>query len=111
MASYRDPSRRGPSAESDGSPLVPLVVLVPERQRSVMLANEAALPAARLAAPIAELYDEAMDRFDARCFWSGRPPRSMKGARIVAERLEAYGSSDALRLCEALRCALGATGG
>lgn len=52
------------------------------------------------------LYDEAMTRFDAFCFWYARPSRSAKGLREVAERLEAYGSPPALRIAGEIRQAL-----
>jgi hypothetical protein len=49
------------------------------------------------------LYDEAMARFDALCFWYARPSRTAKGMREVAERLEAYGSPPALRIAGDIR--------
>ena len=49
------------------------------------------------------LYDEAMARFDAFCFWYGKPARSIAGMREVAKRLEAYGSPEALRLAREVR--------
>ena len=73
------------------------------------------MPALRLAARrggtrldgvLVELYDEAMARFDAFCFWYARPPRTPGGMREVAKRLEAYGSPEALRIAEEVRAAL-----
>jgi hypothetical protein len=61
---------------------------------------------ARLDPVLAALYDEAMARFDAFCFWYARPARSRAGMREVAKRLEAYGSPEALRIAEAVRAAL-----
>jgi hypothetical protein len=52
------------------------------------------------------LYDEAMARFDAFCFWYARPSRTPKGLREVAQRLEAYGSPAALDIAAAIRQAL-----
>lgn len=63
-------------------------------------------PAGRLDPAQAEVYDEAMARFDAFCFWYARPPRSRAGLREVAKRLEAYGSPEALRIAEAVRATL-----
>ncbi len=61
---------------------------------------------ARLDGVLVELYDEAMARFDAFCFWYARPPRNLAGMREIAKRLEAYGSPEALRIAEAVRAAL-----
>jgi hypothetical protein len=63
-------------------------------------------PGTRLDGVLVELYDEAMARFDAFCFWYARPPRSLAGMREVAKRLEAYGSPEALRIAEEVRAAL-----
>lgn len=89
-------------AHSRQSPgLVPMMVLVPEQQHA------AALGSARLEA----LYEEAMQRFDAFCFWHGRPTRTVKGLREVAERLDAYGSPPAMRIASDIRAALVEAGG
>lgn len=80
--------------------LVPMMVLVPEQQRATALGS--ALGSPRLDA----LYEEAMQRFDAFCFWHGRPARTVKGLREVAERLDAYGSPPAMRLACDIRAAL-----
>ncbi len=63
-------------------------------------------PGARLDGVLVALYDEAMARFDAFCFWYARPPRSLAGMREVAKRLEAYGSPEALRIAGEVRAAL-----
>jgi len=65
-----------------------------------------ARPRARLDGVLVELYDEAMARFDAFCFWYARPPRTPAGIREVAKRLEAYGSPESLRIAEEVRAAL-----
>ncbi len=52
------------------------------------------------------LYDEAMARFDAFCFWHARPGRSLAGMREVAKRLEQYGSPEALRIAGEVRAEL-----
>jgi len=82
-----------------GNGLVPMMVMVPEQQRAAMLAAPAA-------AQLDALYDEAMARFDAFCFWYARPPRSPAGLREIAKRLETYGSPEALRIAHAARKAL-----
>lgn len=78
-----------------GPGLVPMTVLVPE--------NHAMMGLQGTAASLDALYDEAMARFDAFCFWYGKPARSVPGMREVAKRLEAYGSPEALRLARAVR--------
>lgn len=84
-----------------GEDLVPMTVLVPERNRAAMMG------AGREAtASLDALYDEAMARFDAFCFWYGRPGRTVAGMREVAKRLEAYGSPETLRLAREVRAAL-----
>jgi hypothetical protein len=60
----------------------------------------------RTPARLDALYDEAMARFDAFCFWYARPSRTAKGMREIAERLEAYGSPPALRVAGEIRRAL-----
>lgn len=77
--------------------LVPMTVLVPEQSRAAMMGQPD--PAVALGV----LYDEAMARFDAFCFWYGKPARSVAGMREVAKRLEAYGSPEALRLAREVR--------
>jgi hypothetical protein len=52
------------------------------------------------------LYDDAMARFDAFCFWYSRPARTPKGLREVAQRLEAYGSPAAMHVAARIRQAL-----
>ena len=92
-----------PRARWGETPLVPMMVLMPEQQRAAMMAaNGAPRPLSRLDA----LYDEAMARFDAFCFWYARPSRSPAGLREVAKRLEAYGSPEALRSAGSVRIAL-----
>ena len=76
-----------------------MMVMVPEQQRAAMLG---AVPASRLDA----VYDEAMARFDAFCFWHARPPRSPAGLREVARRLENYGSPEAMRIAGDARMVL-----
>ncbi len=83
------------------TPLVPMMVLMPEQQRTAMMAAQARAPSA-----LDALYDEAMARFDAFCFWYARPSRSPAGLREVAKRLEAYGSPEALRIAMRVRHAL-----
>lgn len=63
-------------------------------------------PGVLLDGVLVALYDEAMARFDAFCFWYARPPRSLAGMGEVAKRLEAYGSPEALRIAEEVRVAL-----
>ncbi len=84
-----------------GRGLVPMTVLVPEQTPSAMMGQPAD------GAALGALYDEAMARFDAFCFWYGKPARSLAGMREVAKRLEAYGSPEALRLAREVREALG----
>ncbi len=76
--------------------MVPVMVMMPEQQRSAVLAGSV----------LDALYDEAMARFDAFCFWYARPLRSAAGLREVAKRLEAYGSPEALRIAGSVRIAL-----
>lgn len=83
------------------TPMVPMMVLMPEQQHTAMLAAQARAPSA-----LDALYDEAMARFDAFCFWYARPSRSPAGLREVAKRLEAYGSPEALRIALNVRRAL-----
>jgi len=93
------------------SSLVPMMVLMPEQQRAAMLGASFAAPAvAREVSRLDRLYDEAMTRFDAFCFWYARPARTLKGMRDVAQRLEVYGSPEALRIAGELRTALDDTG-
>lgn len=80
--------------------LVPMMVLVPEQGRAAMMGPQAG------GATLDALYDEALARFDAFCFWYARPARSVAGMRDVARRLEAYGSPQALRLAREVREAL-----
>lgn len=87
--------------ERDG--LVPMMVLMPEQQR-------AKLAPMRMPTELDILYDEAMGRFDAFCFWYARPPRTHKGIRDIAQRLESYGSPEALRIAHAVRQALAEAG-
>ena len=82
-----------------GNGLVPMMVMVPEEQRAAMLGAPAL-------AQLDALYDEAMARFDAFCFWYARPPRSPAGLREIVKRLETYGSPEALRIAQAARMAL-----
>jgi hypothetical protein len=89
---------------NDQSGLVPMMVLLPERERQAMLAGSLSLP--RADARLAALHAEAMRRFDAFCFWYGAPPCTREGMRVVAERLETYGSPEALRLAGDVRSAL-----
>ena len=84
-------------------PMVPVMVMMPEQQRAAMLAATAM---ARSSSALDALYDEAMARFDAFCFWYARPSRSAAGLREVAKRLEAYGSPEALRIAGNVRIAL-----
>lgn len=84
-------------------PMVPVMVMMSEQQRAAMLAV-AGLP--RPSSALDGLYDEAMARFDAFCFWYARPSRSPSGLREVAKRLEAYGSPEALRIAGSVRIAL-----
>lgn len=86
-----------------GETMVPMMVLVPEHQRAAMLATGAM---ARSPSRLDALYDEAMARFDAFCFWYARPSRSPAGLREVVKRLEAYGSPEALRIAGDLRQAV-----
>jgi hypothetical protein len=86
-----------------GTDLVPMMVLVPEQQRAAMLAAGAPGP---LHGRLDELYDDAMARFDAFCFWHARPARSLGGLREIVRRLEAYGSPEALRIAGEVRAAL-----
>ncbi|MCC6719893.1 MAG: hypothetical protein IT555_18605 [Acetobacteraceae bacterium] len=86
-----------------GEPLVPMMVLMPEQQRAAMLASGAA---ARPSVRLDQLYDEAMAKFDAFCFWYARPGRSPAGLREIAKRLESYGSPEALRIAGDVRVAL-----
>ena len=86
---------------NSGRGLVPMTVLVPEQSHGGMMGQ----PADGVA--LGALYDEAMARFDAFCFWYGKPARSLAGMREVAKRLEAYGSPEALRLAREVREALG----
>ena len=88
-------------------PMVPVTVMMSEQQRAAMLAA-AGLPFGMTRPPSAldGLYDEAMARFDAFCFWYARPARSPSGLREVAKRLEAYGSPEALRIAGNVRIAL-----
>lgn len=83
-----------------GRGLVPRTVLVPQQGQATMMGQ------AGDAAALSALYDEAMARFDAFCFWYGKPARSLAGMREVAKRLEAYGSPEALRLAREVREAL-----
>lgn len=83
-------------------PLVPVMVMMPEQQRAAMMAAAAA----RAPSVLDGLYDEAMARFDAFCFWYARLARSASGMREVAKRLEAYGSPEALRIAGSVRIAL-----
>ena len=88
-------------AHSDRSErMVPVMVMMPEQQRLAMMAGS----------PLDALYDEAMARFDAFCFWYARPLRSPSGLREVAKRLEAYGSPEALRIAGSVRIALAEAG-
>ena len=86
-----------------GADLVPMMVMVPEQQRAAMLATGAP---ATLNARLGELYDDAMARFDAFCFWHARPGRSLPGMREIVRRLEGYGSPEALRIAGEVRTAL-----
>ena len=96
----------GAGRGADTAGLVPMMVLMPEQQRAAMLAGGYQMPAMPSQGRLDALYDEAMARFDAFCFWYGRPSRSRQGLRVVAERLETYGSPDALRVAGAVRQAL-----
>ena len=69
-------------------------------------ARWAPTPVVRLPSRLDALYDEAMARFDAFCFWHARPGRSPAGLREVAKRLEQYGSPEALRIARDVRDAL-----
>ena len=91
---------------ADTADLVPMMVLMPEQRRAAMLAGGLQAPATQGYGPLDALYNEAMARFDAFCFWYARPPRTRHGLRVVAERLETYGSPDALRIAGAVRQAL-----
>jgi hypothetical protein len=84
-----------------GHGLVPMTVLVPEGSHPGMMGQPTD------GATLGALYEEAMARFDAFCFWYGKPARSVAGMREVAKRLEAYGSPEALRLAREVREALG----
>lgn len=86
-----------------GEPMVPVMVMMSEQQRAAMLAGDGM---GRQAVALNGLYDEAMARFDAFCFWYARPSRSPAGLREVAKRLEAYGSPEALRIAGNVRIAL-----
>ena len=94
-------SGSGSRGGSWGHGMVPMTVLVPEQNHAAMMGQ----PADGVA--LSALYDEAMARFDAFCFWYGKPARSLAGMREVAKRLEAYGSPEALRLAREVREALG----
>ena len=83
--------------------MVPVMVMMPEQQRAALLAANGM---ARAPSALDALYDEAMARFDAFCFWYARPSRSPAGLREVAKRLEAYGSPEALRIAGSVRIAL-----
>lgn len=91
-----------------GGGLVPMMVLLPEQQRAAMLGGGGFAMPATLPHPtvLDALYDKAMARFDAFCFWYARPPRTRQGLVVVAERLEGYGSAEALRIAAELRQAL-----
>lgn len=79
---------------------VPMMVIMPEAQAGTRP------PAPAWNAGLERLYDDAMARFDAFCFWYSRPPRTTKGLREVAQRLEAYGSPAALHVAAGIRQAL-----
>ncbi len=99
----------GPSGEAG---LVPMMVLMPEQQRAAMLGSGFVAPqVSKSASRLDALYDEAMARFDAFCFWYARPTRTRKGLHDVAQRLEAYGSPEALRIAGEVRLALAETAG
>lgn len=95
-------------AASAASGLVPMMVLLPEHQRAAMLGGGSFVTPPTLGQPsrLDLLYDDAMARFDAFCFWYARPQRSRSGMLVVAARLEAYGSAEALRIAAAVREAL-----
>ncbi len=89
---------------AEGNGMVPMMVMVPGQQPGLPQASPPG------PAPLDRLYNEAMARFDAFCFWYARPPRTPKGLREVAHRLETYGSPEALRIAEDLRQALAEAG-
>lgn len=102
----------GAAPQAGDAGLVPVMVLMSEAQRAAMLGAGGfvvpELPLLRQPSRLDALYDEAMARFDAFCFWYARPPRTRQGLAVVAERLEAYGSAEALRIAEEVRTALAA---
>jgi hypothetical protein len=88
-----------------GAGLVRVEVLVPPEGGNAIINEAARIRAAHrggMTASLAQLYDEAVDRFGARCLWNAAPSRSTEGLVVVADHLRRYGGMDAWRLAARL---------
>lgn len=86
-----------------GADLVRVEVLVPAEARQHMLDEAARLRSARrgertLTPDEARVFDEATERYGARCLWNCKPSRTVAGLLTVAEQLKAHGDMRAWRL-------------
>jgi hypothetical protein len=88
-----------------GAGLVRVEVLVPPEGGNAIIDEAARIRAAHrggMTASLAQLHDEAVDRFGARCLWNAARSRSTEGLVVVADHLRRYGGMDAWRLAARL---------
>ncbi|MCJ2040942.1 hypothetical protein MKK55_18600 [Methylobacterium sp. J-059] len=86
-----------------GAQMVRVEVLVPAEARQHMIDEAARLRAARrgqraLSHEEGRMFDEAIERYGARCLWNCKPSRTVAGLLTVAEQLKAHGDMRAWRL-------------
>ena len=94
-------------SEGAGAGMVRVEVLVPPVGRSRILIEAKKLrDNARLESAFSEkltpeaiaLFDEALTRYQTRCFWNTRPPKTKDGLEVAVHQLQAYGDLEAWRL-------------
>jgi hypothetical protein len=93
-------------SQGAGLGLVRVEVLVPPEGRAAILQEAARLRNQRREASpesLSKIYNEAMERFGARCLWNATPSRTPEGLLLVADRLRRYGGMDAWRLATQIR--------
>ena len=93
-------------SQGAGVGLIRVEVLVPPEGRSAILREAARLRDERRRAPtesLEGLYNEALERFGARCLWNASPSKNADGLRVVADRLRRYGGMDAWKLASKIR--------